>query len=100
MNVSIREFKAQLSRYLRAAATGKDVIVTSRGKPVVRIIRLRPPGGSHELTREELVERMKRLMPEVRIGNGKAPRGSAHPIKIKPGEKTMAETVIEGRGPR
>jgi prevent-host-death family protein len=98
MNVPIREFKARLSRYLRAASAGKDVVVTSRGKPVARIVPLATAKrDSQSLSREELVERIKALMPEVRIGTGKAPRGSARPIKIKPGQKTMAEIIAEGR---
>jgi prevent-host-death family protein len=99
MNVPIREFKAQLSRYLRAAAAGKDVVVTSRGQPVAKIVPLGRP-ASRELSREELVERIKEFMPAVRIGNGKAPRGSSNPIKVRAGEKTMAEIISEGRGPR
>jgi prevent-host-death family protein len=98
MEVSIREFKARLSRYIRAASAGKDVVITSRGKPVARILPLASAKAySESMSREELVERMKALMPEVRIGTGKAPVGSARPIKIKPGQKTMAEIVIEGR---
>jgi prevent-host-death family protein len=98
MNVPIRELKARLSRYLRAASDGKDVVVTSRGKPVARIISLAPSkADSKAPSREELIERMKALMPEVRIGTGKAPLGSARPIKIKPGQKTMTEIIVEGR---
>jgi prevent-host-death family protein len=101
MNVPIRKFKAELSRYLREASAGKDVVVTSRGKPVARIVApLAAKTSSRSLSREELVERIKVLMPEVRIGTGRPPKGSANPIKIRPGEKTMAEIIIEGRGPR
>ena len=98
MEVPIREFKARLSRYIRAASAGKDVVITSRGKPVARILPLASAKAySESMSREELVERMKALIPEVRIGTGKAPVGCARPIKIKPGQKTMAEIVIEGR---
>jgi prevent-host-death family protein len=98
MNVPVREFKARLSRYLRAVNAGKDVVITSRGKPVARILPLiTAKAQSEPLSREELVERMKALMPEVRIGTGKVPLGSGRPIKIKRGQKTMAEIVSEGR---
>src|SRR5579871_5028535 len=101
MNVPIRKFKAELSRYIREAGAGKDVVVTSRGKPVARILPpVTPKASSKSLSREELVERMRILMPEVRIGTGKTPKGSTHPIRTRPGEKTMAEIVIEGRGQR
>jgi prevent-host-death family protein len=101
MNVPIRKFKAELSRYIREASAGKDVVITSRGKPVARILPLASAKApSESQSREELVERMKALMPGVIIGTGRPPRGSDNPIRIKPGEKTMAEIVIEGRGPR
>jgi len=38
MNVPIGKFKAAMSRYIRAANAGKDVVVTSRGKAVVRLV--------------------------------------------------------------
>jgi len=98
MNVPIRKFKAQLSRYIREATSGKDVVITSRGKPMVRLTpAANPQDQAPALSREDLVDRMKRLMPQVRIGTGKAPLGSARPIKTKPGQKTMAELIIEGR---
>jgi antitoxin Phd_YefM of type II toxin-antitoxin system len=37
MNVSVRDLKAKLSRYLREAHAGQDVVVTSRGQPVARL---------------------------------------------------------------
>jgi prevent-host-death family protein len=38
MNVPIRKLKAELSRYIREASAGKDVVVTSRGKALVRLV--------------------------------------------------------------
>jgi prevent-host-death family protein len=37
MNVSVREPKAKVSRYLEDAQAGKDMVVTSRGRPVARL---------------------------------------------------------------
>jgi prevent-host-death family protein len=97
MNVPIRKFKAQLSRYIREASAGKDVVVTSRGRAVVRIVPVvvaeQPP---KQLSREELRAKLKAAIPGIRIGKGKF-KLSPPIIKTRPGEKTMAEIVIEGR---
>jgi prevent-host-death family protein len=96
MEVPIREFKARLSRYLRAASAGKDVVVTSRGRALVRIVPVVTEQPAKPLSREELRAKLKALMPGVRIGKGdfKLPRQI---IKIRPGERTMEEIVREGR---
>jgi prevent-host-death family protein len=38
MNVGIRELKAKLSEYLSRAAAGEDIVVTDRGRPIVRLV--------------------------------------------------------------
>jgi prevent-host-death family protein len=38
MDVPVREFKAKLSRYIRRAREGKDVVITSRGIAIARLI--------------------------------------------------------------
>ena len=38
MNVGVRELKAKLSEYLGKAASGEEVVVTDRGKPVARLV--------------------------------------------------------------
>jgi prevent-host-death family protein len=96
MNVPIRKFKAELSRYIREAGAGKDVVVTSRGKPVARIVPVLEEQPDKRLSREELRAKLKAAMPGVRIGKGKF---KLRPpiITIRPGEKTMEEIVREGR---
>lgn len=96
MNVPVREFKARLSRYLRAASAGKDVVVTSRGRALVRIVPVSAEQSAESPSREELLRKLKTLVPGVRIGKRKfeLPRKT---IKIRPGERTMAEIVAEGR---
>ncbi len=96
MNVPIGKFKAELSRYIRAATNGNEVVVTSRGRPLVRVVPVVAEQADRPLTREELRAKIKRLMPEVRIGKGKF-KLSPPIITIRPGEKTMSELVIEGR---
>lgn len=48
MDVGIRELKAKLSEYLERAAAGEDIVVTDRGRPVVRLV---PVGVDDPLTR-------------------------------------------------
>ena len=38
MDVGVRELKAKLSEYLAAAASGADIVVTDRGRPIVRLV--------------------------------------------------------------
>ena len=40
MDVRIRELKANLSKYVRRAARGEQIIVTDRGKPVAKLVGL------------------------------------------------------------
>lgn len=96
MNVSVRDLKAKLSRYLKDACAGRDVVVTSRGRPVARLLAI-PEQSSEEPAREELLRRLK-LISGVRLGAGGKPLGAKRPIRISPGRKTLAEIVLEDRG--
>lgn len=99
MNVPVREFKSRMAKYLRAVRAGKDVVITSRGKAVARLTPVSEETPSESPSREELIRKLKTI-PGIRIGTGEKPKGSSDPIKIRPGEKTMSDIVIEGRGPR
>ena len=95
MKVSVRDFKAKLSRYLKDARAGRDVVVTSRGRPIARLLAVaeeigEEPGG------EELLRRLK-LVPGVRLGAGGKPLGARRPIRIRPGRRTLAQIVLEDR---
>ena len=96
MNVSVRNLKAKLSRYLKEAHAGQDVVVTSRGRPVARLLAV-PDHGSEKPSGEELLRRLK-LVPGVRVGTGGKPLGAKTPIRIGPGQKSLAEIILEDRG--
>jgi len=96
MNVSVRDLKAKLSRYLKDAEAGKDVVVTSRGRPVARLLAI-AENGAERPSSEELLRRLK-LLPGVRLGTGGKPLGAKNPIRIRPGQKNLAEIVLEDRG--
>jgi len=91
----VREFKAHISKYLRKAGEGEDVVITSRGRPVARLLALTSAFGP-EPARSELERRIK-LIPGVVPAVGGKPRGSARPMVIRKGQKTLAELVLEDR---
>ncbi len=93
MEVSIRDMKNRLSKYLKLVRTGKEVVITDRGQPVARLTPLVPAGGE---TEAEVIAHIEAL-PWVRPGNGKSVKGAKHPIRLKPGDKSAAEAVIEDR---
>ncbi len=96
MDVSVRELKNHLSEYLRRVQAGEELIVTSRGKEVARL--LPPQGDRFEPTSEEAAIARFRGLPWVRPGSGKK-IGLPEPlIRIGPGETTLAEIVSEQRG--
>ena len=41
--VRIAEFKSQLSRYLRAAQAGSEIVIKDRDTPVARLVPYTPP---------------------------------------------------------
>ena len=96
MEVPVRELKNRLSEYLRKAAAGHEVIVTSRGKPVARLSAPRRGARSKRLAEEEAIA-LLRSQPWIRPGTGKL-RLPRVIVRIKPGEKTLAEIVSEQRG--
>ena len=95
MKVSVREFKARLSLYLHKAANGEDVVITSRGRPVARLLPLAPAAAASPSDAE--IERRLRRIPGMLPARGGKPRGSSRPMVIRPGEKTLAEIVLEDR---
>ncbi|MBX9811048.1 MAG: type II toxin-antitoxin system prevent-host-death family antitoxin [Burkholderiales bacterium] len=96
MEISVRELKSRLSEYLRKVVAGEEVVVTSHGKAVARLVppRSRRRGVS---TEAELIARFRGL-PWVRPGSGEKPALPRPLIRIRQGEKTLAEIVSEERG--
>ena len=95
MKVSVRDLKARLSQYLERASAGEDVIITSRGRPVARLLAISETANG-EVPPAELKRRL-RLVPGLLVGEGGKPRGSARPIAIGKGQRTLAELVLEER---
>jgi len=73
VRVGIHELKSQFSRYLRRVKAGATVIITERGKPVGRLVPLRPE-PEHRM--QELIEagvvawngqKLKPVMPSAHV---------------------------------
>ncbi len=87
MQISIREFKAHLSRYLSQAQEGQALDVTSHRKVVARIVGVPAPDSTG----------VARLLAggAAKWGGGK-PVGAA--IRLSPGGRSVSEMVLEDRG--
>jgi len=96
MEVSVRELKSRLSEYLHRVAQGEEVVVTSHGREVARLVAPRVRRRKPVVDEAELVARIRR-MPGVRPGLDKRPPLPPPLLHIRPGEKTLAEMVIEDR---
>ena len=96
MEISVRELKSRMSEYLRKVATGEELVVTSHGKEVARLV---PPRSRRRAaaTEAELIARFRSL-PGVRPGSGEKPKLPKPLIRIEKGEKSLAETVSDARG--
>lgn len=93
MEVSVRELKARLSVYLRRVQHGEEVVVTNRGRPIGRIVPVPP---ERDMTEADTVRELRRL-PWIRAGAGGKPAGAADPFRVRPGEKTLSDIVLEER---
>ena len=93
MEVSIREMKNRLSKYLKLVQAGKEIVITDRGRPVARLTLVQPTAKE---TEAEYIRRVNAL-PWVRPGKGGKPKGAKHPIPWRPGEKMISEMILDDR---
>ena len=93
MEVSIRDMKNRLSKYLKLVRTGKEVVITDRGRPVARLTLVK---SAAEETEAEVIERIKAL-PWVRPGKGGKPKGSRKGVALRGKGPTAAEIVLQDR---
>jgi prevent-host-death family protein len=93
MEVSIREMKNNLSKYLKRAQAGEEVIITDRGRPVARLVAA---ASQQDMTVEDAIARL-RSSSLIRPGLGGKLRGAKRPIAAKRGEKSLAELLLEDR---
>jgi prevent-host-death family protein len=93
MEVSVREMKNNLSKYLKRAKAGEEVIITVRGRPVAR---LGPAAVRETISLDEPLARLGNS-PLVRPGKGGKPKGARRPIAWKPGNKRLSDLLREDR---
>ncbi|HYE33993.1 type II toxin-antitoxin system prevent-host-death family antitoxin [Methylocaldum sp.] len=85
MNVSIRELKVHLSRYLQLMRSGETVVVTSRNKPIAK---LEPITESPEDWKDIPGVRWAKTRPRLTRSRGTAP--------VIEGE-TLADWIVQNR---
>jgi prevent-host-death family protein len=93
IEVGIRELKAQLSAYLRRVKAGETVIVTDWGRPIGRIVPLRPTTDGHleSLTSAGLVTNARLVAWN---GQRLAP---LEPLAKPMGEMTISDLLLSNR---
>ena len=96
MEISVRELKSRLSETLRRVAGGEEMVVTSRGKAMARLLPPRTRRGAVSAEAEAIAR--FRALPWVRAGSGEKPALPKPLIRIRKGEKTLAQIVSEQRG--
>ena len=95
MTASVRQFKAGLSRYLKRAAAGEKVIVTSRGRPIAQVTAAVMQTEKEPSAAE--IRRRLSLIPGVILGKPGKPKGGWRPTRVRKGQKSIAEIVLEDR---
>jgi prevent-host-death family protein len=60
MDVGVRELKAHLSEILERAASGENVVVTDRGRPIVRLVAFNPASAVDRGVEEGWIEAPRR----------------------------------------
>jgi prevent-host-death family protein len=93
LEVTVRELKNHLSEYLRRAQAGEVIIVTSRKKPIARLL----PFSRQHQEKSALNEIRKQLagMPGMRWGEGKPTGGRG--IRLHEQGSMASSIVIEDR---
>jgi len=80
---------------LKEARAGQNIVVTSRGRPVARLLAV-PDEAAEKPSGEELLRRL-RFIPGVRLGTGGKPLGAKSPMRMRRGHKSLAQIVLEDR---
>ena len=90
--VSVRELKNNLAKYLRKAQGGEHILVTSRGKPVASISTPQPAG-------QTLEDKLARLEAEGFLTRPTKPfKLPKRMIKLRGEGPSMSEMILQDRG--
>jgi len=89
MRLGIRQLKdGELSRAVRRASQGEEVVITDHGRPVARIV----PFAS-----DTLPERVRQLVSQGGMEVRTPILDDIEPVALSPGTKTMVDYVREQR---
>ncbi len=99
MKVTVRELKSRLSEHLRSVAAGVEVVVTSRGREVARLVAPRLTQSVRLAESDQALEAaIARLRSQPWVRPGKGPvRVPKYVARLKAGEKSLSEIVSEER---
>ena len=87
ITVGVRDFKANLSAYLKKLEKGQTIAITSHGKVVGRVVPAR--------TEDDITARMKALADAgVVLWNGKKLK-LAKPVIINKSDKQASDIILE-----
>jgi len=89
--VGSREFKNRAAKYMDEASKGRPLLVTKRGKPLVKVTPADPEPDSEPT----LMDVLKRLEMEGKIRLAKGRLGKFRPVKIR--GKSASQTLLEDR---
>lgn len=95
MEVAVRDLKNRLSEYLRRVEAGEEVVVTSHGRPVVRMTAIgQTQAGESEA---DALARL-RAQPWVRAGDGGRIGPVPRPIPAAaPGAPLLSDLMLGDR---
>jgi prevent-host-death family protein len=92
MNVSVREMKNRLSKYLKLVRAGQDFIITDHGRPVARLT----VAGAGTISETEAVTYLEAL-PWVLSAKRGAIKGLRNGVALKGKGPGAAEMILEDR---
>jgi prevent-host-death family protein len=94
MRMGLREANQSFSKAIKAVKSGKEVILTERGRPIAVIKSLEPRGDTGAALRRLESEGVLRRGPK----SGKPMPAWSAPVPVK--GKSIARTISEERGER
>lgn len=93
MDVPVRELKDRLSEYLRRVQAGEEVVVTSHGRAIVRMVAV----GPAPIDEAEALARL-RVQAWVRAGDGSRRDAAQGPrVATESGKPSVSDLLVEDR---
>jgi prevent-host-death family protein len=93
MEATLLEVQTHFPEYIDRAKAGEELTIVENGIPVARLL---PSAKNQQELEREAVERL-RALPWIRPGKGGKLTGPERPIPWEPGQKTLADLVLEDR---